>query len=131
MVHANELRIGNKLWRCRHDGSEPMPVTVTGLQAADGKTFVQTEQHEPADVSKEFRGIGLTEGILEGCGFKRDEIEYIGALWHLHPVQILEDEGLWLVNDKLRKRLKLHCLHQLQNLYFALTGKELEVTRLQ
>ncbi|MEI6948477.1 hypothetical protein V9K67_14885 [Paraflavisolibacter sp. H34] len=130
MVHANELRIGNKLWLCRHDGSEPVAATVAGLQAADGKLLVQTEEHAPADVSKDFRPIHLTEAHLEGCGFKRDEIEYIGPLWHLHPVQILDEDGLWLVNDKLRKRLKLHSLHQLQNLFFALTGKELEVTRL-
>lgn len=128
MVHAHELRIGNKLWLRGAEGTEPVVLTVTGLMAADGTVYVQSGEPAMNHALKEVRPISLTDELLKECGFQRDEIEYIGGLWHLHPVQILDDNGLWLVNDKLRKRLKLHCLHQLQNLYFALSGKELEIS---
>jgi hypothetical protein len=131
MVHASELRIGNKLWYCKPDSNELAVITITGLAEKEGIVQVQSKETAPVALPTGVRPITLTAEILEACGFQKDEIEYIGSLWHLHPVQLLDDNGLWLVNDKLRKRLKVHCLHQLQNLYFALSGKELEVSMKQ
>lgn len=122
MIKANELRIGNKLF--------------TAIAAVI--TINRDHLYHMEDQCENFSGIPLTPEILESCGF-----EY-NAEKHTHVVKIFDDESgyrtlfigseanfyWWGLQDYTLDSIrgfKIHYLHQLQNLYFALTGKELEI----
>jgi hypothetical protein len=142
---ANELRIGNwLLYTPGPDNVEMLGDNADLLSALqkDGVQFeigkVQVTSLEDGKVNglpnNYFAPIPLTPEILEKCGF---EI----ALIHLPFAKVLVPKSLPL-QDKLHvaleqktgptflyrpSNLKVKYLHQLQNLYFALTGTELEI----
>lgn len=68
--------------------------------------------------------IVLTEDWLIRFGFKKDILPYFGSL-------IFEKDGITLDHDfvlmDIDKRVEIKYVHQLQNLYFALTGEELQL----
>ena len=69
----------------------------------------------------------LTEEILLKCGYIKEQYAYydkfnqiylsITGEWHFAPFCTNDADSL----------IKIKYLHQLQNLYFALTGQELEI----
>lgn len=71
----------------------------------------------------EFTPISLTYPILEMCGFLNNGInkKHEQLQWENEELRIIGDDGLsaWVAECKY--------LHQLQNLYFALSGIELDV----
>ena len=95
--------------------------------------FVQTPQNgdifkitsSNLHFSNNYRGVELTEEWLYKFGFiddfsKDTRVRKIGY----------RNEGFWITSDfKLitsdQNSVKMEYVHQLQNLYFALTGKEL------
>lgn len=115
MIPANALRIGNYV------EVEGRPIPILNGQEIDYGHAVQFP-------------IPLTPEILESCGFKKIESPQLfgwyssvfGNLklcWcHGDDVTLDDKEG-----DEIAAFPCKH-LHQLQNLYFALTGKELTVT---
>lgn len=119
MIKENELRVGN--WVIGSDAyfaAEIKPYQVKGFDLYGGRY----DYFEP---------IPLTPDILKKCGFMRDRNG-----WNLPSTQFsLTDKfyPCWLdrmlwpqdINDFREQRL--NYLHQLQNLYFALTAKELEI----
>lgn len=114
MIKNNEVRVGN--WVKEGDWSSD-------------SIFVQLDSIEPIIGEYEwdenlFNPIPLTPEILEKCGF-----ETIGKppFYSMRlPVNGL-DELCWYSQDGFIRYLGIKHLHQLQNLYFALTGNELEV----
>jgi hypothetical protein len=115
MIKAEELRVNN-IYMHR---STPDALTI---------------HHKLSAVcnSDEWNPIPLTPEWLERCGFAKGDAYDIE-----HDIERGE-EHYWH-NDRLiwRHRLKnkrvdecydhINCLHQLQNLYFALTGEELKI----
>lgn len=104
---ANELRIGNLVI---YGGS------VVKMNLHEFTHFLRfPETYTP---------IILTEEILLKCGFKRFP-------WGLVINELLFKDDLKCSFLELEIgngfRVKVNFLHQLQNLYFALTGKELEI----
>jgi hypothetical protein len=78
----------------------------------------------------EFKPIELTPEILEKCGFIKQENgwykfnileDYINLYFERLTKTELSISGLGI------KMPHIQYLHQLQNLYFALTGEELEI----
>lgn len=126
MIQANELRIGNWIAEKIHPGL-CQPVFLYSVRVSENNfcTLLKRLNTFP------YQGIRLTPEILEKCGFYRIEEEKLFA----HDAT-----GIDLVYDKswhfkyLRKNpksivrdIQLAYLHQLQNLYFALTGEELKI----
>jgi hypothetical protein len=130
MIEAHELRIGSLVYK----GDESTPFKVMALLYSEVKlcdatvaTPAQSAHHPNAKYS-ELRPIPLTPEILEKCGFdencsyyKKDNVEIvkiydskIGDHYHFCP-------------DKTISFGYFQYIHQLQNLYFALTGEELNV----
>jgi hypothetical protein len=127
MMKTNELRIGNRIKYC-DDGKECI---ITGIPGAnldvqglevlfdDGEeTWIELDQFEP---------IPLTEEWLERMGFtyEDEEIYYIRLDENNVLAYDLTDKdfavtGLWAEH-------KINHVHELQNLYFALTGEELKI----
>jgi len=119
MIQSNELRIGNYV--NLNDGLEHDKIRqISGIEhkivytRIKGCRFAQV--HQSFD---RIYPIPLTEEILLKCGFK---IRKDGKLYH-DTLSLYEADFIFNSKSGIIKNL-----HQLQNLYFALTGQELEVT---
>ena len=112
---SNELRIGNMVYKSLKSGQGRTVINPIGCQ----------------DIVRIFEDIGsfnyapipITEDILLKCGFEYDFISYnlhFGIDWHNGVLRFSQGKG---------QTIFLPCthLHQLQNLYFALTQKELTI----
>lgn len=115
MIQATELRIGN--WVL---GIVGQPERVVKLQA--GAVY---QWNNP---------IELTEEILLKCGFGG----FDGNKFFEISIKETSNKMVWLAFSKEKSfvtirvnemgfKVKMQYLHQLQNLYYALTGEELEV----
>ena len=124
MIHPKELRIGN-LFMCE-DGIEQIEeINRVYVHAASAEVYY-TSNINPISLTKEW---------LERFGFKKDAPnEENDVLWYKGIIELYQPEGVPEFN--YATRLKNGCfksgfvvrhVHQLQNLYFALTGEELEV----
>jgi hypothetical protein len=124
MIKAGELRIGNWL-SGNYTIPKFLPIEVYSL-GDYGINELTEDSFEP---------IPLTPEILEKCGFENLDIHD----WILKTI-FIEDNGLgeggeeWSVhvwNEFYQEHMMLpnyiYYLHQLQNLYFALTGEELNI----
>lgn len=129
MIKANELRIGN--W-----------VDIyTNLNMGSKKSIRRDIIKQGAQLDNnnlEFEGIPLTPEILEKAGFKScdngvqlktfEGYVFINWLFAGKSSNVSEGTPLTLEIDGNRMPLfKVQFLHQLQNLYFALTGEELNI----
>lgn len=121
-MKANELRIGNYiLHEPTIDDWEEIIVTLPSLLQVD--------------ISPEsYCGIPLTEEWLLKFGF--DESQNDKYKYYIEPISLFR--GLGDDNNKFyyhrsghSKCLEVKHVHQLQNLYFALTGEELELKEKQ
>ena len=122
-MKANELRIGNKVWF-----KDVFEWTIT----ADDIVAFESD-------SEQFKPIEITEDWLVRFGFEKRESSVCDS-FHIGINPITKD---WLFDIVWLKDMKdysyeefpfykngfheLKHVHQLQNLYFALTGEELTV----
>jgi hypothetical protein len=130
MIQANELRIGN--WVIDHGGNNNI---VQGIHGSGSVRFIDGEV---CAVDK-LNGIPLTPEILEKCGFEENENQtlYLGIDdYGLNWLEIIKSpDGFYPViyqwaemSNETPQSVHLNrveYLHQLQNLYYALTGQEL------
>ena len=117
-MKTTELRIGNYVMDSPVNGDD-----VLDVQAIYTNLIIHEERHVYND---ELRPIPLTEEWLLRFGFKHS-----GNGFFIHAKSLIElanigDEyfhsgikGVSLIN--------VHFVHQLQNLYFALVGEELQL----
>lgn len=127
MIKANELRIGNYV-SDRH-ASESFFAKVKKLDAT--RCYYGGFHSSYSDL----RPIPLTKEWLERFGFERNESKMYDG--HLDVWYIYKYDGNIMFNTELvtdgeiiiqfrRFPIVVKYVHQLQNLYFALTGEELE-----
>lgn len=121
MLTAQELRIGNFVEY--YIGSDGMGWV---WHKVDGQDILFCEEF-PDKFNKSHRPIPLTESILVAAGFVKlplnNEDEWY---WSNGPVELEQyDDGYILMAGYDRD---VNNLHQLQNLYFVLTGEELPIT---
>ena len=130
MIQVNELRIGNWVW---NGYSGYMVVTELKRESISLRhhQFEVDGKYSYSDISP----IPLTPEILIACGFKDTRTRRVGF-----PDDIIEfnngdyeinvDDGYNFVlatNDygSMSAFVEVKYLHQLQNLYYSLTGQEL------
>lgn len=157
MIQSNELRKGNRLYssvRGVPAGAEITIFSITQHGSDCGYEYTSRRGgaipaakngnfHGLAFVRyEEMEGIPLTPDILEKCGFKDVTDGYRatgseGGLWRISMphngkyLDLHEDydfkQGRVVSYFMGHYENKMFSLHQLQNLFFALTGQELEV----
>ena len=150
-MKANELRIGNYITGIYEDNNDEERKVLCRVIALDEtgdmidyKIWVETFGQDSAEYFSEFEPITLTEEWLLWLGFTVKVKNYslnIGS--ELFEYAIKDQFVIWNAKDSLELRIKKQgpgwvfremtekndlvykYVHQLQNLYFALTGEEL------
>lgn len=114
MIAANELRIGNWV----QIGNDHQIVYQIIFNRGSGHSINHKDYNEDF-----FNPVPLTPEILKKCELQ--ECQNFANDW----TYIKEDEGEhYLVCDFVKVSSRpIKYLHQLQNLYFSLTGRELEI----
>ncbi len=138
MIQANELRIGNIVHVDGLHGNINMSISAITQKATleDSKRviFFKQDKEKVGEFLEHCYPIILTVEMLEKCGF-----EFVGsAINNESVVSVYGDyaKGKFVLNAGHHEwwfwsspfNTMIKYLHQLQNLYFALTGEELEIT---
>ena len=114
MIQANELRLGNYV---NHNNFK-VPMMVSGLILEDRRCRVAViGSNSTLMCGGYWSAIPLTEQWLIDFGFEKNLVEYQKELLTIKNDFTINCLGSW--------RIEIKHVHQLQNLYFALTGKEL------
>jgi hypothetical protein len=118
MIHPNECRIGNKVQSPLVKGAI---ATINGILSNKGFIVDYTPTAE------NIYPIHLTPEILEACGFhSRPEQRHYIFFDNKILFEYWQLDGSIVIEGGFIGR-KIKYLHQLQNLFFALTGIELEI----
>ena len=130
-MEKNELRIGNilksgKSYYRVYALSYPMILAIQNV-----RYDVESEQGIFSSDSTILEPITLTEEILLKCGFEYEDLadESPFEIYKKDAIEMWEFNGEYWLCDMLDQNGIDHefkYLHQLQNLYFALTGQELQ-----
>ncbi len=131
-IQANELRIGNWVF----DKEAKKYTTITCIEESRVSTKDGVLPYTPYE---EIQPIPLTPEILEKAGFVLDKtngtywlnlahnyLELLPASGHWYPTYAECPEFSHLTEQRVSLNL-IDYLHQLQNLYFAITGEELTI----
>jgi hypothetical protein len=139
MVKANELRIGNCVRHKRGDEDFYRDYVIDGIGVSKNGNVIAILKYEndfyrmAGESDGDLQPICLTPEILERCGFEKWENTNVFQLdcADEENIQIRGNEVFLAGNEACIDGHGFHCkcdyLHQLQNLYFALTGEELEI----
>jgi hypothetical protein len=125
MILKRELRIGNLISRADLASQEPRFETIIEL----GEKAVTSGPIKVICDYKDLNPIPLTEDILLKCGFKKIGTNFENGFLILHGNLKTGtfDFLLNIPNESKYNVTVIQHLHQLQNLYFALTNQELEI----
>ena len=121
MISANELRIGNLIY---NGIGEPFPVNATTIG-----NFVIGEL-----TLGKFKPIPLTEEWMVKFGYKKGrvsddfylDVDNFALVFGEDKFELMGDGGYDYTGELDLKNI-VKFVHQLQNLYFALTGSELTI----
>lgn len=127
MIQANELRIGNSIEAGEVEG---IHFTERMIEVVKNKarSFIRMEFAEP---------IPLTPEILEKCGAYPLGGKYFLNVNELIAIKINLEHGYCELSageyteGESATIDHIKTLHQLQNIYFSLTGEELEIKELE
>jgi hypothetical protein len=125
-MEANELRVGN--WIINPFGGKGTveSIHLDSVKLKESNSFVPLVHCKP---------IQLTDEILLKCGFKKGDEYYLSpsdysteGFVDMMCFNLKECEFIIDMSQYSGYSVSIKHLHQLQNLYFALTGKELQIT---
>lgn len=124
-MKANELRVGNLF-------TMVFTVCVNGIEP-DGRIHIENNILKTCVNIDKLKPIPLTEEVLVECGFERirQDSKYFKLTYAEKGTYLLFGLGNWhteiCLHSSTTAQGETKHLHQLQNLYFALTGEELEI----
>jgi len=134
MIKANELRVGNMFWE--DYGGYKVVTAINSNNVGDAPNTVSARSIK-GTVSGQYscsqiEPIPLTPEILEKCGFRQQGKRNLYSDGKLAFMEDADGFTFFIkdVSNVLYKSVansKIYYLHQLQNLYFALTGDELKI----
>ncbi len=129
-MKASELRIGNKAF---YKEKVVEIASVSGINYSFGNQDITISTSDNSLLSVDIlqlQPIPLTPELLEKCGFKSNHPTYYYIPIEDNCLHVYySNNGLYGYNVKYMHAYlgEIKYLHQLQNLYFALTGEELEI----
>jgi len=141
MINIKEIRIGN-YFNYGKDELEIIQVTSIMVSKSEDKIDcpdgVNIQVATSRDIYPRYQtgllfGIPLTPEILEKCGFVEDKYNpgrFEKEIDDQHKLVYGSYDGIILECDDTFYNIelsKIQYVHQLQNLYFALTGNELNI----
>jgi len=127
MIQASELRIGNYLSDFQDRLVKVNAIREHGIRCRYNRRDTGEEHSSLYDCSN-LSPIPLTPEILEKCGFEKVKSPYEEAEtddFFLTPLYFDMANTSIKINGVYQKINYPESLHQLQNLYHALTGEEL------
>lgn len=146
MIHANELRIGNWFHPTSFSNGVRLPITgrfhrVTGINSfGEIEECLPTRAETLVFSSKEIESIPLTPAILEKAGWKQNttlpHLYFFHGLKYdvnrrcltiLRSCNMAGESQPHICGKSIGDNIQVKYIHQLQNLYFALTGEELTI----
>ena len=118
-MKAEELRKGNLIQR------------ETYLGEWEQITYHPDRHHQIVNAPKQFKPIELNPSWLERMGAEYDNYYYkFDDQIYIHYYENLDKSmDVFKGDENILQDIKY--VHQLQNLYFALTGKEIEIKQLE
>jgi hypothetical protein len=139
MIQANEFRLGNYILLDGKHMARITTITETTITTENVHNKYQDGSSGDAwDTTSDFLlPIPLTPELLEACGFKHWKFEQEISSFDFYKKS--ENFELFIVHDAIKNEYQhqtfyyknrsnpVASLHQLQNLYYALTGTELEI----
>lgn len=140
-MEAKELRIGNLV---KYSLSN-IPQEIKSVINVHGEYIVSFQNSEFSNTIDKIKPIPLTEEFLLKLGFERGGYNLL-EVWHPNNPRFSmvgylgakdDDDFLgWNYDSSgnseeewAKSRIDIKYIHQLQNLYFALTGEELTLTK--
>jgi hypothetical protein len=119
-MKASELRIGNYYMFADYNG-----IVTRKVREIKTNEFGLTGDYDGTNFEI-CKPIELTEHLLLQFGFETDNIEWWNGIL---SIGIYKDGLFYCPTDEISFRAgrKITYVHQLQNLYFALTGEELTI----
>lgn len=131
MVDGKELRLGNVV-RCMHH----LPIGFNTPAMVYSRVIeVRETTIETTEGFFKFKDVGpvqITVEILTKCGVTRkSDHEFVFPKTHARrpDVELLEETGLYYLKNSNGEKYSIpfEYLHQLQNLYYALTGSDFKI----
>jgi hypothetical protein len=123
MIQANELRVGNKLGFYVPDLYELQVLTVTGVgKDEEGIYWVYSDDYATINIENGVRPIQLTPSILEQSGFKKIDPDYCFDGFCISYIN-----GVFKYTTMVDGGIVFQYVHQLQNLYFVVNSKEIDI----
>lgn len=129
-MKAEELRIGNIVGDYNGDDSKWFKVTPTNIKVEQKANKQDFNRYRPIPISEEWLlKLGFTHNRMDNLLWKSmpfniGEIHYEKKSYGNVFVLYGSSSSVFVPND-------IEYVHQLQNLYHSLTGKELEITSLK
>ena len=122
MIQPNELRIGNYIEYFIEDKFEGDEWVLNKVDEDDIVFCVLNKEQ----FNLSYRPIPLTPEVLENCGFEKVGGYYSKSpiIFHEYYIEIEANDTSY--RGSIVPLYNCKYLHQLQNLYFALTVEELE-----
>jgi len=134
MIQANELRIGNWLHYKIDEIVQPTKFRIMDdkfiqVDSIDYDHLLESELPDSYCINHSYRKyyspIPLTPEILEKCGFGKEGDTYKIVTKNLDYCFKISFTGNGYFSQNAMAKHPILYIHQLQNLYFSLTGEEL------
>jgi hypothetical protein len=137
MIKANELRIGNVVINphtkeiCTVRGIKPNYKQTRNRSNGEFFYWLDVEKYDGMNVTVDlFSGIPITEDWLVRLGLEKSHGMWSRYFQESNPgffyLELFENGKFHLTNtDYGKSSVAIEYVHQLQNLYFAITGEEL------
>lgn len=119
-MKSNELRIGNLAYSKK---DESVVLVVTVYSKPDSVSYSYKEDVIMGHPLSILEPIPLTEEWLVKFGFEKKGINT--PKWRFWKIDLVEDEKGIYSFDESRIYIDIEYVHQLQNLFYALTNEEL------
>ena len=122
-LQAKDLRIGNWIFKDKH-------FQINGVNIGRAYNYIIDNDRDEYEIEN-IKPIPLTEEWLLKFGFERDVSDLIIEINNHSELSFDEDLDCYLSIDNGHEwnstDINIKYVHQLQNLYFALTGEELTI----